>query len=114
MSEEKLAEIQKKLMKIEKIGEGIETSTSEAPATKKSWGHYQQFQKACMSPENPNKPDSPSIIEVIEGRQLHPTERLSQCALEYRKFRNSENPVDGLIEEYKVVKKAIKKGEKNE
>ena len=104
MSIKKINEIQKKIEKAETFGAPVIKKNQKT----KEYGGYQLFQKECMKKVD-NKPDSPSRIEVITGKEgIHSTERLVQCSVLWGKYRNSDNPVNGLMNELKIAQKIIK------
>ena len=108
MSESKLDEIQKKIKKIEAIGTSINKSVQKPVPKPKEYGSYQHFQRECMKRVD-TKPDSPSRIEVITGKDgIHSTERLVQCSVLWGKHRNLDNPIDGLMNDLKVAQKTEK------
>ena len=104
MSESKLDEVQKKIKKIESIDMSINKSVQKP----KEYGSYQHFQRECMQKID-DKPDSPSRIEVITGKDgIHSTERLVQCSVLWGKYRNLDNPIDGLMNDLNIAQKPEK------
>ena len=111
MSEEVLSEIQAKIKRIESIGKPVPQKTEKPVSKTKSYGSYQHFQSECMKKVDTDKPDSPSRIEVITGKAgIHSTERLAQCSRLWGKYRNMDDPIDGLINELNTAQK-IERGE---
>ncbi len=113
MSENKLDEIRKKIGKIEAIGTPIRQPTKKsAPKSTREYGSYQHFQSECMKKVDDTKPDSLSRVEIITGKEgIHSTERLAQCSMLWGKYRNMDNPIDGLMNELSTVQKKPDKGE---
>ena len=110
MSDNKLDNIQEKIKKIESIGTSVSKSTPKPAPKSKEYGSYQKFQSECMKKVD-NKPDSPSRIEVITGHDgIHSTERLAQCSVLWGKYRDTANPIDGLMNELDVAQK-VERGE---
>ena len=112
MSEEKVDEIRKKIIKIESIGKSVRQPTNRPVPKSREYGSYQRFQSECMQKVDEAKPDSLSRVEVITGKEgIHSTERLAQCPILWGKYRNLDNPVNGLMSDLKTAQKKIKKGE---
>lgn len=106
MSENRLDKLNKKINKIERIGMSTKKLVKN-PVKQKEYGSYQHFQSECMQKVDETKPDSPSRIEVILGKEgIHSTERLVECSLLWGKHRNLENPINGLMNDLKTAQKS--------
>jgi hypothetical protein len=111
MSEEMLSEIQAKIKKIESIGKPVKPEVQKPISKSREYGSYQHFQSECMKKVEESKPDSLSRIEAITGQEgIHSTERLAQCSMLWKKYRNLDDPIDGLMEELTTAQK-IGRGE---
>jgi hypothetical protein len=110
MSEERLDAVREKIRKIESIGTPVKQPVQKPIPKSREYGSYQHFQSECMQKVD-NKPDSPSRIELITGQEgIHSTERLVQCSRLWGKYRNMDDPINGLMNELNTAQK-IEKGE---
>jgi hypothetical protein len=110
MSEEKLAQIRRRLEKIEQIYQKAPHKEEESDGRNR-YGGYQHFQSVCMAKVDPTNPNSPSKIEVITGQDgMHSTERMARCGDLWRKYRGRRDPISGLEEELQFGEK-VRKGE---
>lgn len=109
-----LSDIEAKIKRIESIGSSskpVKAQTQKNTSKPKAYGSYQKFQSECMKKVDNDKPDSLSRIETITGKEgIHSTERLAECSLLWGKYRNMDNPVDGLMNELDVAQK-VERGE---
>ena len=111
MSENNLSKIEARIKKIQNIGTPVRQSVQKPTTKSREFGSYQHFQSECMKSVDNSKPDSPSRIEVITGKEgIHSTERLVQCSRLWGKYRNMDDPINGLMNELNTAQK-IEKGE---
>lgn len=112
MSENSLSEIEAKIKRIESIGgsnKPVKSQTQNPVSKPKEYGSYQHFQSECMKKVDASKPDSPSRVEIITGKEgMHSTERLAECSILWGKHRNMEKPLDGLMNDLNAVQKTEK------
>jgi len=103
--------LREKLKEIETIAPESEFSiesektVNPKPKGEKVYGEYQEFNKKCLGKVNPNNPDSISLIEGIEGREIPSVnERLALCGGLWKKYRSNEDPLKVLDQKYEAEK----------